>query len=63
MQKDLEQRYAFKFCVKFRKTTKGSKDMLQQAYGDSLMSMSMFYQRYNASQSGQESIVDEPWEG
>ncbi len=34
--------------------------MLQQAYRDSFMSMTMFYCWYDAFQSGPESLVDEP---
>ncbi len=47
MQENLEQQYAIKFWVKLRKTAKERKDMLQQTYGDSPMSMPMFYHWYN----------------
>ncbi len=36
--------------------------MLQQAYGDSLMTMPMFYHWKYVFQNGRESVVDEPWE-
>ncbi len=36
MEENLEQQYTLKFYLKLGKTAKESKDMLQQAYGDSL---------------------------
>ncbi len=47
---------------KIRKTIKESTDMLQQAYGDSLMNMPMFYHWYNVFQNGRVRVV-EPREG
>ncbi len=62
MQENLEQSYALKFYIKLGKTAKESKDMLQ-AYGDSLMSMPIFYNCYNMFQEDRESVLDESWEG
>jgi len=43
MQKNIEQSYAIKFCVKLNKSTTETFDSLTEAYGDATLSRTMVF--------------------
>ena len=60
MQKNIEQCYAIKFCVRRKKTKKEPYRLLKEAYGDEQMSQASFYRWFNKFSETNEKIEDEP---
>ena len=56
MQKNLEQRYAIKFCVRLKKTKQEAYGILKEAYGDEQMSQASFYRWFNRFSEGNEQV-------
>ena len=63
MQRNIEQRYAIKFCVKLGKSGSETVEMLKKAFGDEVLSQSQVYKWYQAFKNGRQSVEDEPRDG
>jgi histone-lysine N-methyltransferase SETMAR len=62
--KDLEeQRVCVKFCFKLGKTFTETFQMLQQAYGGTVLNRTQCYEWYQLFKSGRTSIEDDPKSG
>ena len=59
-ERNFEQRYAIKFCVKLGETGIETFSKLKQAYGEHALSRSQVFKWYKAFSEGHESIKDEP---
>nr|CAH7720081.1 unnamed protein product [Callosobruchus chinensis] len=59
MEKNLEQRYAIKFCVKLGKTATETLGMLKDAYGDAAMSRSTVFEWHKLFREGRELVEDD----
>jgi len=62
-ERNFEQRYAIKFCVKLGETAIETFNKLKQAYGEHVLSRSQVFKWYKALSEGRESIKDEPRSG
>ena len=62
-ERNFEQRYAIKFCVKLRETGIETFNKLKQAYGEHALSRSQVFNWFKAFSEGRESIKDEPRSG
>ena len=60
MQKNIEQRYAIKFCVRLNKAKQEAYGLLKKAYGDKLMHQASFYQWFNRFLETNKQAEDEP---
>jgi len=63
MQKNIEQSYANKFCVKLNKSATETFDSLTEAYGDATLSRIMVFKWHNAFKEGRENVEDDPRSG
>lgn len=63
MEKNLEQRYAVKFCVRLGKNGVETVEMIRQAYGDKAMSKAQVCRWHKAFKEGREEVADEPRSG
>jgi len=63
MQKNTEQRYAIKFCVKLNKSATETFDSLTEAYGDATLSRTMVFKWHEAFKEGRENVEDDPRSG
>ena len=63
MQKNIEQRYAIKFCVRLRKAKQEVYGLLKEVYGDEQMSQASFYRWFNRFSETNEQVEDEPRSG
>ena len=63
MQKNTEQRYAIKFCVKLNKSATETFDSLTEAYGDATLSRTMVFKWRKAFKEGRENVEDDPRSG
>jgi len=63
MQKNIEQRYAIKFCVKLNKSATETSDSLTEAYGDATLSRTMVFKWHRAFKEGRENVKDGPRSG
>ena len=54
MEKNLEQRYAIKFCVKLGKTATETLGMIRDAYGDAAISRSTVFEWHKLFREGRE---------
>jgi len=52
MQKNIEQRYAIKFCVKLNKSTTETLASLTEAYGGAALSRTMVFKWHKAFKEG-----------
>ena len=59
MQKNLEQRYAIKFCTKLRKSGSKTLQLLRTAYGDAVLFSARVFRWHKEFKDGRESIEDE----
>ena len=59
MQKNFEQRYAIKFCVRLKKTKQEAYGLLKEAYGDEQMIQASFYRWFNRFSETNEQIEHE----
>lgn len=60
MEKNLEQRYAVKFCVRLGKNGVETVEMIRQAYWDKAMSKAQVCRWHKAFKEGREEVADEP---
>jgi len=63
MQKNIEQHYAIKFCVKLNKSSTETFDSLTEAYGDATLSRTMVFKWHKAFKEGRENVEDDPRSG
>jgi len=63
MQKNIEQRYAIKFCVKRNKSATETFDSLIEAYGDATLSRTMVFKWHKAFKEGRENVKNDPHSG
>ena len=63
MQKNIEQLYAIKFCVRLKKTKQVAYGLLKEAYGDEKMSQASFYRWFNRFSETNRQVEDEPRSG
>ena len=63
MQKNIEPRYAIKFCVKLNKSATQTFDSLTEAYGDGTLSITMVFKGHKAFKEGRENVEDDPRSG
>ena len=63
MQKNIEQRYTIKFCVRLKKTKQETYGLLKEAYGDEQMSQASFYPWFNRFSETNKQVEDEPRSG
>ena len=63
MQKNIEQRYAIKFCVKLNKSAIETFDSLTEAYGDATVSRTMVFKWHKAFKESRENVEDDPLSG
>ena len=59
MQRNLEQRYNIKFCVKLGKTATETIKMLQLAYGDEAMNRTSVFEWHKKCKMGREDVQDD----
>ncbi|XP_011860249.1 PREDICTED: putative uncharacterized protein FLJ37770 [Vollenhovia emeryi] len=59
MQKNIEQRYAIKFCVKLNKSLADTHQMIQKAYGDSALSYSQVSRWLKLFKNGRKEVEDD----
>jgi transposase len=63
MQKNIEQRYAIKFCVKLDETASETFKKLQKAYGDEVLSQAQVFRWHKMFKEGREHVEDEQRSG
>ena len=63
MQKNIEQRYAIKFCVKLNKSATETFDSLTEAYGDATLSRTVVFNWHKAFKEGRENVENDPRSG
>jgi len=63
MQKNIEQHYAIKFCVKLNKSATETFASLTEAYGDATLSRTMVFKWHKAFRDGRENVEDDPRSG
>ena len=63
MQKNIEQRYDIKFCVRLKKTKQEAYGLSNDAYGDEQMNQASFYRWFNRFSETNEQVEDEPTSG
>ena len=63
MQESIEQRYAFKFCVKLYKSATETFVSLTEAYGVATQSRTMVFKWHKAFKEGRENVEDDPRSG
>jgi transposase len=63
MERNIEQRYAIKFCVKLKKSATETFENLTEAYGDATLSRNMVFRWHKAFTEGRENVEDEPRSG
>ena len=63
MQKNIEQRYAIKFCVKLNKSAIETFASLTEAYGDAPLSRTMVFKWHKVFKEGREIVEDDPRSG
>jgi len=59
MQRNLEQRYAMKFCAKLGKSGSETLQFLRTVYGDAVVSSAQVLRWHKAFKDGRESVEDE----
>lgn len=59
MEKNLEQRYAIKFCVKLGKTATETLEMIKDAFKDAAMSRSTVFEWHKLFREGRELVEDD----
>jgi len=59
MERNLEQRYAVKFCWRLGKTATETKQMLDQAYKEDAMSRSSVFEWHKLFREGRELVEDD----
>ena len=62
-ERNFEQRFAIKFCVKLGETCIETFNKLKQAYGEHALLRSQVFKWFKAFSEGRESIKDEPSSG
>ena len=62
-ERNFDQRYTIKFCVKFGETGIDTFNKLKEAYGEHAVSRSRVFKWYKEFSEGRESIKDEPRSG
>ena len=63
MQRNIEQRYATKFCVKLNKSAKETFLSLMEAYGDATLSRTMVFKWHKAFKESRENVEDDSRSG
>jgi transposase len=63
MQKNIEQRYATKFCVKLNKSATETFASLTEAYGDATLSRFVVFKWHKAFKEGRENVEYDPRSG
>jgi len=63
MQKNIEQRYAIKFCVKLNKSATETFASLTEAYGDATLSRPMVFKWHKAFKESRENVEDDSRSG
>jgi len=63
MQENIEQRYAFKFCMKFEKCATETFASLTKAYGDDTLSSTVVCKWHKVFKEGRENVEDDPRSG
>lgn len=63
MKRLLEQRYAIKLCVRLKKSATETFEMLQEAFGEDVMSRANAFKWYKQLKNGREDLQDSPREG
>lgn len=58
MEKNLEQRYAIKFCVKLGKTATETLGMIKDAYGNAALNRSTVFEWHKLFREGRELVED-----
>ncbi|KAL4126973.1 hypothetical protein QTP88_011171 [Uroleucon formosanum] len=62
-QRNIEQRYAIKFCVKLGDSVAETYDKLVKVFGDEALSRAQAFRWHNNFKNGRESVGDEPRSG
>jgi uncharacterized cysteine cluster protein YcgN (CxxCxxCC family) len=63
MQKNIEQRYAIKFCVKLNKSATETFASLTETYGDATLLRTKVFKWHKAVKGSRENIEDNPRSG
>ncbi|KMQ83968.1 histone-lysine n-methyltransferase setmar-like protein [Lasius niger] len=63
MKRNIEQRYAIKFCVKLKKSATETFSSLTEAYGDATLLRNMVFKWHRAFKEGRENVENEPRSG
>jgi transposase len=59
MERNIEQRYAIKFCVKLNETATETFERLKRAYGDDVLSKAQVFRWHKAFKEERENVEDE----
>lgn len=62
-RRNIEQRYAIKFCVKLGESAKETFDKIVKVFGDEAMSRAQVFQWHKKFKNGREGVEDEPRSG
>jgi predicted ArsR family transcriptional regulator len=62
-RRNIEHRYAIKFCVKLGKSAKETFDKIVKVFGDEAMSRVQVFRWHKEFKNGRESVGDEPRSG
>jgi hypothetical protein len=59
MERNIEHRYAIKFCIKLKETATETFEKLKRAYGDEVLSIAQVFRWHKAFKEGRENVEDE----
>jgi len=59
-KRNLQQRYAIKFCIKLKENATETYEEFKRAYGEHAVSMAYIFKWHKALLDGRESVEDKP---